>query len=199
MAQLLSLGTAFPPHRLMQDDVIGVIEKAQSRRLPNRIAEILRNSGIAQRYLAKPPDYYFGPRSWEERARVYAEAGEALFRQSCERALDRAGLSAGDIGQIIFVSTTGTMTPSLPSNMIEAMGFAADCRTVPLFGYGCAGGVLGLALANDLYRARPDKPVLLVCLELCSLAYDQAQMDKKVMVALALFADGCAAAVVGAT
>jgi alkylresorcinol/alkylpyrone synthase len=68
---------------------------------------------------------------------------------------------------------------------------------VPLFGYGCAGGVIGLGVAADLYRAVPDKPVLLVSLELCSIAYDHARMDKKDMVALALFADGCAAAVIG--
>jgi alkylresorcinol/alkylpyrone synthase len=66
-----------------------------------------------------------------------------------------------------------------------------------LFGYGCAGGVLGLGVAADLYRSCPEKPVLLVSLELCSLAYDHARMDKKDMVALALFADGCAAAVIG--
>jgi alkylresorcinol/alkylpyrone synthase len=54
--------------------------------------------------------------------------------------------------------------------------------------------VVGLSLAVDLCR---DRPVLLVCLELCSMAYDHAQMEKKDMVALALFADGCAAAVVG--
>ena len=59
-------------------------------------------------------------------------------------------------------------------------------------------GVIGLGVAADLYRASPDKQVLLVSLELCSLAYDHARMDKKDMVALALFADGCAAAVIGA-
>jgi alkylresorcinol/alkylpyrone synthase len=90
------------------------------------------------------------------------------------------------------------MTPSLPSRMIAKMGFAPTTRCVPLFGYGCAGGVIGLGVAADLYRACPDKPVLLVSLELCSLAYDHARMDKKDMVALALFADGCAAAVIGA-
>ena len=81
------------------------------------------------------------------------------------------------------------MTPSLPSRMIAAMGFAPDTRCVPLFGYGCAGGAIGLGVAADLFRASPAKPVLLVSLELCSIAYDHSRMDKKDMVALALFAD----------
>jgi alkylresorcinol/alkylpyrone synthase len=162
------------------------------------MAEILRNSGIVRRYLAMPPVYYLGERSWADRAATYNAVSEKLFRAAVERALTDASLAAADIGQIVFVSTTGTMTPSLPSRMIIDLGFAPDTRTFPLFGYGCAGGVLGLSLAADLFRSDPAKPVLLVCVELCSMAYDHSQMGKKDMIALALFADGCAAAVVGA-
>jgi alkylresorcinol/alkylpyrone synthase len=194
MPQLLSIGTALPPHPISQDEVMAVLRRARNKPLPLRMEQILRNSGIEQRYLAMPPDYYLGPRSWAERSRLYAESAEALFRAAAAEALERAGLMPADIGQIVFVSTTGTMTPSLPSRMLGGMGFGRDVRTVPVFGYGCAGGVVGLSLAADLCR---DKPVLLVCLELCSMAYDHAQMEKKDMVALALFADGCAAAVVG--
>jgi alkylresorcinol/alkylpyrone synthase len=158
----------------------------------------LRNSGIEQRFLAMPADYYLGQRSWAERSRIYAKVSADLFRRATENALIEAGLTTADIGQIVYVSTTGTMTPSLPSRMLAEMGFARDVRTVPVFGYGCAGGVVGLSLAADLYRAKPDRSVLLVCLELCSMAYDHVQMEKKDLVATALFADGCAAAVIGA-
>lgn len=177
---------------------MAVLERARGKALPQRMEQILRNSGIEERYLAMPPDYYFGGRRWAERSRIYAEVAADLFGHAAAEALSAAELTAADIGQIVFVSTTGTMTPSLPSRMLTQMGFAKDVRTVPLFGYGCAGGVVGLGLAADLYRAQPDRPVLLVCLELCSMAYDHAQMEKKDLVATALFADGCAAAVIGA-
>ncbi len=197
MPNILSIGTSVPPHKITQDEVMAVLERARGKALRPRMEQILRNSGITQRSLAMPPDYYLGQRSWAERARLYAQSAEALFRDAVSTALDKAGLCAGDIGQIVFVSTTGTMTPSLPSRMLDNMGFGREVRTVPVFGYGCAGGVVGLSLATDLYRAAPTRPVLLVCLELCSMAYDHAQMEKKDMVALALFADGCAAAVIG--
>jgi alkylresorcinol/alkylpyrone synthase len=198
MPQLLSIGTALPPHKISQDDVMAVLERARGKALPPRMDQILRNSGITQRYLAMPPDYYLAPRGWAERSGLYATSAEALFKAAVTKALEQSRLTPADIGQIVYVSTTGTMTPSLPSRMLGEMGFGRDVRTVPVFGYGCAGGVVGLSLATDLYRASPEKPVLLVCLELCSMAYDHAQMEKKDMVALALFADGCAAAVVGA-
>lgn len=197
MPRLLSLATAVPPHRITQDEVLAILADAKGGALPPRMAEILGNTGIEQRHIAMPPQYYFGARSWADRARVYAETAEKLFRDAADLALQRANLTSAEIGQIVFVSTTGTMTPSVPSRMIAEMGFARDTRCVPLFGYGCAGGVIGLGVAADLHRAIPDKPVLLVSLELCSIAYDHARFEKKDMVALALFADGCGAAVIG--
>jgi alkylresorcinol/alkylpyrone synthase len=198
MPQILSIGTALPEYVVNQDDVMAVLDAARDRPMPPRMAEILRNSGIEQRYLAMPPGYYLGERGWADRAATYNAVSERLFRDAAEKALAEASLNAADIGQIVFVSTTGTMTPTLPSRMIIEMNFAPDARALPLFGYGCAGGVLGLSLAADLFRVDPAKPVLLVCLELCSMAYDHRQIGKKDMIALALFADGCAAAIVGA-
>ena len=197
LPKLISLGTSVPPHRITQADVLSILAEAKGQALPPRMAEILGNTGISQRHIAMPPEYYFNARSWAGRARVYENTAAQMFEAAAMQALARAGVKAAEIGQIVFVSTTGTMTPSLPSRMIASMGFASDTRCVPLFGYGCAGGVIGLGVAADLYRACPAKPVLLVSLELCSLAYDHARMDKKDMVALALFADGCAAAIIG--
>lgn len=198
LSKLMSLGTSVPPHRITQADVLAILAQAKGQAVPPRMAEILGNTGISQRHIAMPPEYYFGSRSWAGRAQVYEDAAAQMFEAAAAQALTRAGVTALDVGQIVFVSTTGTMTPSLPSRMIAKMGFAPDTRCVPLFGYGCAGGVIGLGVAADLFRASPNKPVLLVSLELCSLAYDHARMDKKDMVALALFADGCAAAIIGA-
>jgi alkylresorcinol/alkylpyrone synthase len=198
IANILSIATALPQHRISQAQVLAILEQAKGRTLPPRMAEILGNTGIDQRYIAMPPDYYFGTRSWANRALVYADISAQLFLKAASAAIDKAGLIPANIGQIVFVSTTGSMTPSVPSRMIAQMGFGQNTRSIPVFGYGCAGGVIGLGIAADLYRAQPDKPVLLVSLELCSLAYDHARMDKKDMVATALFADGCAAAVIGA-
>ncbi len=195
--RLLSIAHALPLYTITQAQILSILAQAKGRLLPPRMAEILGNTGIEQRHIAMPPEYYFGARSWPDRAQVYEQAAKDLFAEAASKAIEDAGLTPADIGQIIFVSTTGSMTPSLPSRMISEMGFAPQTRAVPLFGYGCAGGVIGLGIAADLYRASPKKPVLLVSLELCSIAYDHARMDKKDMVALALFADGCAAAVIG--
>lgn len=196
MSALLSIATAVPDHRITQKDVLAVLAKARGAALPARLEQILGNSGIEQRYLACAADHYLKPRSWASRAAIYEQVGTRLAHKAAGDALDRASLAAADIDAIVLISTTGTMTPSIPSRMIEAMGFDQATQTIPVFGYGCAGSVLGLRLANDLAAAGGGQNVLMIALELCSLSYDYSQFDKKNMIATALFADGCAAAVI---
>ncbi len=195
MSQLKSIATALPDHKISQEDVLAVLAKARGSALPSRLKQILGNSGIDHRYIARDPDYYLEQRSWPERARIYDEVGRALAERSASAALEKAALKPADIDSIVMISTTGTMTPSIPSRLIETMGFRQSVQTVPVFGYGCAGGILGIRLANDLADANDGQNVLLIALELCSLSYDYSQFDKKNMIATALFADGCAAAV----
>ena len=196
MAHILSLATAVPPNVLPQSQVLPILSDALGREPPERLAQILGNTGIEQRHLARPPQYYFAPRAQADRAHVYTEVAQSLFAESAHSALQKAGRGPEDIGGIVWVSTTGTLTPSVPSRALETMGFAPGTPTLPVFGWGCAGGGLGLDLAARMADGGGDKPWLLVCAELCSLAYDHARMDKKDMVALALFADGAAAAVI---
>jgi len=196
MSALISIATAVPDHRITQAEVLAVLAKARGAALPARLEQILGNSGIDQRYLACDADYYLEPRSWTGRAAIYNQVGTRLAHKAAGDALDKAALAPSDIDAIILISTTGTMTPSIPSRMIEAMGFDPSTQTIPIFGYGCAGSVLGLRLANDLAAAGGGQNVLMISLELCSLSYDYSQFDKKNMIATALFADGCAAAVI---
>ncbi|SIN66507.1 alkylresorcinol/alkylpyrone synthase [Parasphingorhabdus marina DSM 22363] len=194
--RLQSIATAVPDHRISQAEVLAILARARGAALPARLEQILGNSGIDQRYLACEPDYYLEQRSWPDRAACYDRVGRTLAEQVAAEAMDRARMTPADIDAIVMISTTGTMTPSIPSRMIETMGFPSSTRTVPVFGYGCAGGVLGLRLASDLANGGEGQNILLVSLELCSLSYDYSQFDKKNMIATALFADGCAAAVI---
>ncbi len=109
------------------------------------------------------------------------------------RALDRAGISAGEIGGIVVVSTTGIATPSLDALLIDRMHLPATVQRLPIFGLGCAGGVIGLARAATIAASMPDKAVLLLVVELCSLTFRRGDRAKSNMVAAALFGDGAAA------
>src|SRR5690606_12661562 len=129
---------------------------------------------------------------------VYLEGAQALFAAAAGEALERAGVSAAGVDVIVTVSSTGIATPSLEARMADAMGFRSDAMRVPVFGLGCAGGVSGLSVAARLARAMPGETVLVVVVELCTLAFRADRNDKADVISSALFGDGAAAMVLRA-
>ncbi len=105
------------------------------------------------------------------------------------------GVRAADVDTIVTVSSTGIATPSLEARVAGRMGFRADVERVPVFGLGCAGGVSGISIGARLAQSRPGSLVLLVAVELCTLAFRLDKLTKENIVATALFGDGAAACV----
>jgi len=48
--------------------------------------------------------------------------------------------------------------PSLDARLIPRLGLRTDVKRLPIFGLGCAGGVLGQSRAADWARAMPGAP-----------------------------------------
>jgi alkylresorcinol/alkylpyrone synthase len=194
---LASIATAVPPNIVLQRDAAAAAHRGFSSRFGDfeRLARVFESSGIRQRYLARPLEWYLQPLGWTERTAAYLESGAELFMDATRSALERAQLNANDIDTIVTVSSTGVATPSLEARVADRMGFRADVERVPVFGLGCAGGVTGLTIASRLAQSRPGSIVLFVAVELCSLAFRLDKLTKENIVATALFADGAAACV----
>ncbi|HEY8004761.1 MAG TPA: hypothetical protein VIE16_11065 [Phenylobacterium sp.] len=194
---LLSLATASPPHDLSQAEVLEAANDVFGARFPDfaRMAPVFSHAGVRDRQFAMPPEWYLQPRNWPERAAAYDEVALDLFCAAASSALAEAGLEGADVDVIVTVSTTGLSTPSLEARAMTRLGFRSDALRVPVFGLGCAGGATGLALAARLATAQPGSRVLLVCVELCSLAFQLDSLSKADIVSLAIFGDGAAAAV----
>jgi alkylresorcinol/alkylpyrone synthase len=194
---VLSIATAVPPHVVTQRDAVRGVTEVFSHQFSDfdRIAAVFASAGIAERRVTRPFDWYFGAHGWPERTAAYVDGALALFIEAAQRALDRAGITADAVDTVVTVSSTGIATPSLEARAFGALGFRRDVQRVPVFGLGCAGGVAGLAVGADLAMARAGGVVLVVAVELCSLAVRRDQATKANMVALALFGDGAAAAV----
>jgi alkylresorcinol/alkylpyrone synthase len=146
----------------------------------------------------RPIDWYLTPLGWPERTCAYLEGACQLFVDAATRALDAAELDASQVDTIVTVSSTGIATPSLEARVAGEMGFRADVERVPVFGLGCAGGVSGFSIASRLACSRPGSIVLLVAVEVCTLAFRLDELTKSNIVATALFGDGAAACVLSA-
>jgi alkylresorcinol/alkylpyrone synthase len=199
-AALISLATAVPPNVFLQKDVLAAAWEVFGPRLPQfeTLSSVFANTGITKRHGVKPFEWYLERRGWPERTKAFLEGAEALFVEAAEKALANAQLTAGDIDTIVTVCSTGIATPSLEARVAGRMGFRSDVTRVPVFGLGCAGGVSGLSIAARLAQARPGSNVLLVAVELCSLALRLDELTKANIVATSLFGDGAAAMILRA-
>lgn len=193
--RLLSVATAVPPYPLDQAAVIGRVERlfADAPALP-RLLPVFANTGIRRRYSCVPLDWYDRPHGWAERNRIYIASALDLLEATALRVLDRTGVERRQIDAVVTVSTTGIATPSLDALLIERMGLRRDVRRLPIFGLGCAGGVVGLARAAAQALAAPGETVLFLVAELCALSFRRDDWSKSNIVATALFGDGAAGA-----
>lgn len=197
--RLLGLSTAVPPYRLTQSEVIARAERLFDRDVSeiDRMMGVYGNAGIETRYSCVPLEWYENPRGWTEKNSLFLRHAVDLLERAAVTVLGATGLDAADIDGIVVVSTTGIATPSLDALLMERMGFRRDVWRLPVFGLGCAGGVLGLARAAAMAAAKPGQTVLFLVVELCALTFRRSDQSKSNIIATALFGDGAAAALIG--
>ena len=197
--RLVSVATALPDHVATQSDARALAARMFAEGLDpedRRLIGVFDSSGIETRHFCMPLDWYAEVRSFGEMNARYLEHALALASRVSLEALERAGLGPADVDPVVFVSSTGLSTPSVDARLANVVGFRSDVRRTPIWGLGCAGGAAGIARARDFALADPGARVLLVALELCSLTFQRRDLDRRNLVAAALFADGAAAAVI---
>jgi alkylresorcinol/alkylpyrone synthase len=187
-----------PPFVLRQDEVM-----AQARSLfgarggeIERLLPVYGNAGIETRYSCVPMEWYQAPCGWRERNALYVDNAVDLLSRAAEDCLARAGIGPELVDTIVTVSTSGIATPSLDARLMEVLPFRRDVQRLPIFGLGCAGGVMGLARAAAMARAAPGSRVLFLVAELCGLTFRRRDHSKSNIIATALFGDGAAAALI---
>jgi alkylresorcinol/alkylpyrone synthase len=194
--RLVALKSAVPPFVLNQSDVAERARQLFSEGKDiSRLMPVFENTGIARRYSCVPIDWYTEPHGWIDRTQLYVDNAVTLLEKVTLALLDEAGVTKDAIDMIVVASTTGIATPSLDALLVERMGLRRDIQRLPIFGLGCAGGVIGLSRAAALARATPGSRVLFLVVELCALTFRKSDISKSNIVATALFGDGAAGAI----
>lgn len=209
---LAALVSAVPPHVMRQDDVVRRVRALfGDRRLDiERLLPAFGNAGIDTRRSCVPIEWYLSPSNWKDRNALFIEHAVALLEEAASACLAEAGLPCEAVDGLVTVCTTGIATPSLDARLMERLPFRRDVARLPIFGLGCAGGVLGLSRAATLAQglaqglahrpgaqgpgpARPGARVLCLVVELCGLTFRANDLSKSNVIAAALFGDGAAA------
>tara|TARA_R110000868_G_scaffold47339_3_gene155365 strand:- start:385 stop:1557 length:1173 start_codon:yes stop_codon:yes gene_type:complete len=195
--QIHGLATAYPPYIMKQDEVMAKAAEVFGHRpeLMTRMAKSYGNAGVRQRNSCVPLEWYAQSHGWPERAQLFEDNALKLLTEAGRKALEDAGVAPEHVAATVTVSSTGIVTPSLDSLLQKPLGLAPTVQRLPVFGLGCAGGVIGLSRAAAMARAMPGRWVLFLCTELCGLTFRPTDDSKANIIGTTIFGDGAAAIV----
>ena len=194
-AQVYATATAYPSYVMGQKEVEAQAERVfgHNPKYFRRMAAAYGNAGVETRHSCVPLEWYAEPHGWPERMRLFEDNAIALLTEAAGHCLAVADVPAKDIAATVTVSSTGVVTPSLDSLLQEPLGLNPNVQRLPVFGLGCAGGVIGLSRAAALATAEPGRWVLFLCVELCGLTFRKGDDSKANLIGTAIFGDGAAA------
>ncbi|MEP0366466.1 MAG: type III polyketide synthase [Cyclobacteriaceae bacterium] len=206
-----SIGVAVPKNRISQDTIGAFMERHLpiSDREKQKLKVLYRASGIKHRhsviadYAQTPEAYNFYPQNEKlepfpevnKRMQLYEMAAPDLAANAVTDSLEKVQLSAPSITHLVTVSCTGMYAPGLDIDLIQKLGMRTDVVRASVNFMGCYAAFNGLKIASQITESQPKAKVLVVCVELCSIHF-QNTTDEDNLLSSALFADGAAAVLV---
>ncbi|MER5350181.1 3-oxoacyl-[acyl-carrier-protein] synthase III C-terminal domain-containing protein [Kitasatospora sp. NPDC002551] len=189
-----------PEHEVTLEDTLETARRLHPRhpRL-NTVLRLIENTGVRTRRVLQPLELTLAHPGVAARTELYREAVRTHLPGLVTEALEQADMSRDQIHAVVFVSCTGFTMPSPIVWMINELGFSSDVDQIPIAQLGCAAGSGAISAAARYCRAHPDRNVLIVAFELCSLCYQPTDTDVGALLSAGLFGDGFAAAVMRGT
>lgn len=211
-ATILALATAVPPHVYLQEEIaqqsIALLEMNPKK--AEWVKKIYQNSAIQKRHFiindlrqACADREFLGPQypqtipGMSRRNQLYKQEAPKLAQEAAQQVIKQWGGEASRITHVISVSCTGMIAPGIEFHLMQTLGLSPTINRLGINFMGCFGAFKGLAVARAFALENPTHRILLVCTELCSL-HMQADLDADTLTANSLFADGAAAALIGA-
>lgn len=193
MAVISQTATLLPEFVYEKEDILAVSAEwlrdvPHERELFDRF---ISSSQIIRRHFAIPLEMITQLNGAEFRAETFKTEGRKLLSGVVSKLLEKSSRSAQDIDHLLFTSCSSPTIPAIDVGMIDDLHFSGGVNRVPIYQHGCAGGIIGLALANRLIRE--GECAVLSSVELCSLIYQAEDLSGGNLVGSAIFGDGAAA------
>jgi len=172
--QILQLSTAVPKNVYSTEELMEIFPC----KLPEGVKQNVLNLGVAKRYLI---NHAYSPLKSEI---ILNEADLVdLCLKASKKAIEKAGLSARDIGYLVAAYDVNPfLCPGLSQLLVRKLGFNAYTKHVNAQGMACAAFSKALELADNHLAAHPEDFVLLCVSGVNSYwFYNQVQGFKDVM------------------
>lgn len=201
---LNAIQTAIPPHDVHTAFIGWAAAQLENPRERTLFARMADRAGIDHRMSVLPPPagggtqtdrggFYGDP--WPgtaERMRLYAEQAPLLAADAARKLgpLDQ-------VTHLVLASCTGFVAPGIDQLLARELGLPDTIERTLIGFMGCYAAVTALKTAHHIVRSEPEAVVLVVTVELSTLHLQQSN-ELEPLLAMLLFADGAAAALVSA-
>ncbi len=209
MSKIISIGTAVPEYRHEQEKIFEFMSRVYAiNEIEKRKLKFLyKHSGIQTRYSVLP-DYSVSADEWkfftptenlepvpsiEKRMKNFREHAAPLSLKAINNCL--ADFQDQPVTHLITVSCTGMSAPGLDLELIELLNLPATTWRTSINFMGCYAAIHALKLADVICKADAKANVLIVCVELCTLHFQNKYNPDNISSAI-LFSDGAAAMLV---
>ena len=185
---LRQLGRAVPAQRYTQAELY---ERSPWEPTP-LIDRLFLDSPVLSRGFFVPPTWYDQPRTLTDTNAAWREGALSLGAAALQEALQGQS-SPAQLDLIAVTSVTGYTTPGLDLLLARSEGLRPDVARVHFNCIGCHAAVPLLRSTADHLRHRPGQQAVALAVEVCSACFAE-DPDPQNLVALSLFGDGAAAA-----
>ncbi|MBX2803721.1 MAG: type III polyketide synthase [Myxococcales bacterium] len=189
--RLVSLGRAVPAQRFTQREVYAH-NPWEDTPLMDRL---FLASPVQSRAMVVPPSFYDQPRTLTETNAAWLDGALSLGGTALTEALARSPYRPGDVDVIGVTTVTGYATPGLDLLLAKAHELPRTLQRVHFNCIGCHAAIPLLRTVADHVARRPGAVGLALAVEVCSACF-APRPEPQNLVAVSLFADGAACAVV---
>jgi predicted naringenin-chalcone synthase len=208
MSNIIAIGTASPAYHYEQQTLLSYMLTRHQLNMEEQssLSHLYAKSGIEHRY-SVIPDFSLAPVSapvlFKEslpditaRLDIYYQQALPLALKAVEDCLK----SVPDkiITHIITVSCTGMMAPGLDIELVKVLNLNPSTERTAVQFLGCYAAMHALKQANYICSTNASANVLIVCLELCTLHFQNSNARDNLL-SNAIFSDGAAAALISNT
>jgi alpha-pyrone synthase len=194
LSYIQHIGAAAPKHSLTQEKFAEIYSSmTEDPDVQRKIKFLTARSAIKKRHCVEPDIKKLIALSLEEKLAKYHSNALALAEEAVHSNL-AFKKHKENITDIVFVSCTGMQAPGVEIDLIQKLGLSSTIRRYNVNFMGCYAALTGLRMAKDIC-ATPDRTVLLLSVELCTLHFQHKFADDYLL-SNSLFADGAASVII---
>lgn len=189
-----AVASAFPPPIRQEALWNGFFDAHFDGRRAARLAYFA--SGINWRHaVVDPRNEDFSGASTTSRMERYLSEAMPLGKEALSLVLERASLSADEVGLLAVVSCTGYATPGIDVRLARDLSMSSGLKRVFVGHVGCHAALPTIDVVRH-YVSSEQRPAVVLCLELPSLHVQAPTSMLDDVVVHSLFSDAASAAVV---